>query len=201
VDRTGHNTRRSAVLCLSVLLVLGGCVASEELDLRPTPDAGDPNGGNSGSAGATGAGGTTGAAGEGGTTGAGGTTGVAGATGVAGTTGAGGTTGVAGATGVAGTTGSGGGAGPTFTEIYTSILTPNCSGNQCHNPGSQQGITFSSQSKAYTSVHNLVTPGNATGSTFYSVVDSGQMPPGGPKLSSVDLQTIAAWINAGAPNN
>jgi hypothetical protein len=32
-------------------------------------------------------------------------------------------------------------------------------------------------------------------------VNSGSMPPGGPKLSAANLQTIASWINAGALNN
>ena len=89
----------------------------------------------------------------------------------------------------------------TFTDIYTSILLVSCSGSACHNPGSQKGIAFASQSSAYTSVRNRVTPGNGAGSSFYSTVNSGSMPPGGPKLSAANLAKIKAWIDAGALNN
>jgi hypothetical protein len=50
-------------------------------------------------------------------------------------------------------------------------------------------------------VSKLVTPGNGAGSSFYQTVNSGAMPPGGPKLSAANLALIQAWINAGALNN
>ena len=56
-----------------------------------------------------------------------------------------------------------------------------CSGSQCHNPGSQKGISFSSQSTAYNAVKGRVTAGNGPGSSFYRTVTSGSVPPGGPK--------------------
>jgi hypothetical protein len=43
--------------------------------------------------------------------------------------------------------------------------------------------------------------GDASSSGLYSIVESGEMPQGGPKLSEADLKTIADWINAGALNN
>jgi hypothetical protein len=98
-------------------------------------------------------------------------------------------------------TSSDGGTVVTFTDIYTNILVPHCSGSACHNPGSQRGISFSSQSAAYTSVKGQVTPGNGANSSFYRTVNGGSMPPGGPKLSSTDLAKIKAWIDAGALNN
>ena len=169
-------------------------------------------GGTTGTGGLQGSGGTTstgGMQGHGGTMGSGGGGGRGGATGTGGIKGTGGATGSGGVRGTGGSIGSGGkggsGAGgapaPTFSQIYTTILTPSCSGSQCHNPGSQRGITFASQSSAYSSVKGLVTAGNASGSSFYVTVNSGQMPPGGPKLSTAALQMLAAWINAGALND
>ena len=169
-------------------------------------------GGMTGTGGLQGSGGnmsTGGVQGHGGTMGSGGGGGSGGAIGTGGIKGTGGSTGSGGVRGSGGSIGSGGkggsGAGgapaPTFSQIYTTILTASCSGSQCHNPGSQRGITFASQSSAYSSVKGLVTAGNASGSSFYVTVNSGQMPPGGPKLSTAALQMIAAWINAGALNN
>lgn len=80
------------------------------------------------------------------------------------------------------------------------ILNVSCAGSSCHNPGSQRGVSFASQSSAYSAVKSRVTPGNATGSSFYSLVNGGGMPPGG-KLSSSQLSLLASWINAGALNN
>ncbi|HZL16861.1 MAG TPA: hypothetical protein VFG23_03840, partial [Polyangia bacterium] len=121
----------------------------------------------------------------------------AGTNGRAGTSGTGGRGGGGGGSSAGGT----GGAAPTFTQIYDNILVVSCGGNQCHNPGSQKGVSFASQSSAYNSVSKLVTPGNGAGSSFYQTVNSGAMPPGGPKLSAANLALIQAWINAGALNN
>jgi hypothetical protein len=112
----------------------------------------------------------------------------------------GGSTGSGGSGSVDAGTNPDGAAAPTFTEIYTSILVTYCSGSSCHNPGSQKGISFASQSTAYTAVRNRVTPGNGAGSSFYSTVNSGQMPPG-QKLSATNIAKIKAWIDAGALNN
>jgi len=43
--------------------------------------------------------------------------------------------------------------------------------------------------------------GNANNSSFYTILTSGRMPDGGPKLSTTLLNLVAAWINAGALNN
>ncbi|HZL20342.1 MAG TPA: hypothetical protein VFG23_21595, partial [Polyangia bacterium] len=111
--------------------------------------------------------------------------------------GSGGTVGSGGVTG----TGGAGGMAPTFTQIYNQILIVYCAGSNCHDPGSQKGVGFSTQSAAYSSVNLLVTPGNGAGSSFYKTVNGGSMPPGGPKLSAVNLALIKAWIDAGALNN
>jgi hypothetical protein len=152
---------------------------------------GTGSGGFTGTGGIKGTGGTTGSGGRGGSLGTGGTGAKGGTTGTGGLTGSGGTTGTGGA----------GGAAPTFTQIYTQILVVYCAGTQCHDPGSQHNVAFSTQSGAYSSVKSLVTPGNATNSSFYKTVNGGSMPPGGPKLSAANLALIAAWINAGALNN
>ena len=171
--------------------------------------------GTGGSSGRSGSGGSgTGGSGTGGTatggvTGTGGTNGTGGATGTGGVTGTGGIKGTGGSTGTGGVKGTGGsgsgGAGgspaPTFTQIYSSILVVYCSGSNCHNPGNQRNVSFASQSSAYSSVKNLVTAGNGAGSSFYVTVNSGSMPPGGPKLSAANLALIKAWIDAGALNN
>lgn len=126
-----------------------------------------------------------------------------GATGFAGR---GGTGGAAGTAGTAGGVPDGGSnpdaiAAPTFTQIYTTILVVYCAGSSCHNPGAADGIGFSSQSSAYTAVRARVTPGNGTGSRFYTTVNSGSMPRGQAKLSADNLNKIKTWIDAGALNN
>jgi hypothetical protein len=153
--------------------------------------------GTGGVRGTGGASGTGGANGTGGSTGTGGVRGTGGATGTGGIKGTGGSIG----TGGSGIGGAGGSAAPTFTQIYTSILVVYCSGNSCHNPGSQKNVSFASQSSAYSAVKSRVTAGNGAGSSFYMTVNSGSMPPGGPKLSAANLALLKAWIDAGALNN
>ena len=160
---------------------------------------GDGTGGNA-TGGATGTGGIKG---TGGSTGTGGLTGTGGSTGLGGVKGTGGSTGTGGVKGTGGSTGTGGAGGsaaPTFTQVYTTILVTYCSGSSCHNPGSQKGVSFASQSTAYSAVKSRVTAGNGAGSSFYMTVNSGSMPPG-QKLSAANLALIKAWIDAGALNN
>jgi hypothetical protein len=171
------------------------------------------DGGIAGATGIAGRGGTTGSAGRGGTTGTaggGGTTGFAGRGGTTGSAGRGGTTGSAGRGGTSGAADGGtidaggnpdGAAAPTFTDIYTTILVPYCAGSSCHSPGTQGGVSFASQSAAYSAVSRRVTPGNGAGSSFYTTVNSGSMPRGAAKLSATNLAKIKAWIDAGALNN
>jgi hypothetical protein len=165
------------------------------------------SGGTSG--GARGLGGTAGTAGNLGRGASGGASGQAGSgsySGVAGT--AGGSGGSRGLAGTAGGGGVGGGghagasAAPTFTEIYKDILSVYCGGSSCHNPGSQLGVGFSTQSGAYKSLVSVeVVPGDSQGSTLYTAVAAGEMPKGKPMLSSVFIDEIGAWIDAGALNN
>jgi hypothetical protein len=181
------------------------------------------SGGAAGGSGGNGSGGTNGVAG-GGANGSGGIGGTAGnlergaSGGASGRGGGGGHGGIAGTSGGgagtsgggAGTSGGGGrkgGAGgastaPTFTEVYKSILIVYCGGSRCHDPGSQAGLGFSTQSGAYQSLANFaVIPGDSQGSSLYTLVATGVMPPAKPMLSSDFIDEIGAWIDAGALNN
>jgi hypothetical protein len=161
--------------------------------------------GTGGGAGFAGRGGTTGSAGRGGTTGFAGSGGAGGSAGRGGTTGTAGRGGSGGSTGGSGSVDAGsnpdGAAAATFTDIYMTILVPYCSGSNCHSPGSQGGVSFASQSTAYSAVSRRVTAGNGAGSSFYNTVNSGSMPRGAAKLSAANLAKIKAWIDAGALNN
>ena len=177
-----------------------------------TGDAGTTGNAGSGGSGGNNVSGQAGTTGGAGTTGRGGTTGFAGTIGTAGRGGTTGTAGRGGTTGTAGRGGTGGGspdagtnpdgaATVTFTDVYTTILVPYCSGSSCHNPGTQGGIGFASQSTAYNAVKGRVTPGNGTNSSFYRTVNSGSMPRGQAKLSQANLDKIRIWIDQGALNN
>jgi hypothetical protein len=164
-----------------------------------------------GSGGAAGASGDIGSgATSGGASSRGGTPGTAGNLGRGASGGASGQAG-GGHGGIAGTAGGGGEGGgghagasaaPTFTEIYKDILSVYCGGSSCHNPGTQLGVGFSTQSGAYKSLVSVeVVPGDSQGSTLYTAVAAGEMPKGKPMLSSVFIDEIGAWIDAGALNN
>jgi mono/diheme cytochrome c family protein len=47
----------------------------------------------------------------------------------------------------------------------------------------------------------VIKPGNASSSILVESIVSGQMPPGGSPLSPAEIQTIRAWVEAGAPDN
>ena len=177
---------------------------------RPTSQG---SGGGAGVPGGNGSGGINGGA-AGGASNTGGTAGTAGGAGRGASGGASGRGGGSGHGGLAGASsgggrGGGGGGGaaglstaPTFTEIYKSILSVDCGGSNCHYPGSQHGVGFSTQSGAYKSLVSVaVVPGDAQGSIFYTDVATGAMPDGKPMLSSVFIDEIGAWIDAGALNN
>jgi hypothetical protein len=94
-----------------------------------------------------------------------------------------------------------GSSGPGFSELYATIFLPSCSGGDCHNPGSRGGINVMNEMNAFNTLIQFVTPGNAAGSNLYRILLSGEMPRGGPPLSSTELADIAAWIERGAPND
>jgi hypothetical protein len=47
----------------------------------------------------------------------------------------------------------------------------------------------------------VVEPGDAEGSYLLSLIVSGEMPSKGPRLLPGEIETIRAWIEAGAPDN
>ena len=91
--------------------------------------------------------------------------------------------------------------GPGFGELFSTIFLPTCSGGDCHNPGSRGGVNVTTELNAYNSLVQLVSRGDALGSDLYRILASGEMPRGGPPLSSTELADIAAWIDRGAPND
>jgi hypothetical protein len=208
------------------VLIQGGCAESEDIAAVQFPDGGptatggsqatggqqgSATGGNTQSGGSIGTGGTLatgGTMGSGGIVGTGGTRATGGTVGTGGAGGGratGGTVGTGGTRATGGTVGTGGTGGTvatvTFTQLYQTILTVSCGGSQCHSPGTQGGVSFASQSSAYSAVKGRVVAGNANGSSFYTLLTSGKMPQGAAKLSTTLLNEVAAWINAGALNN
>jgi hypothetical protein len=169
--------------------------------------AGSTSGGQAGSTGGSTGGGQAGS--PGGSTG-----GQAGSSG--GSTGGGGRAGSTGSTdggardASTGGTGGGGaadaGAVPTFTELYMNYFNnttypSNCAGGTCHNPGKQRNLDFSTKANGYTTIKTKLVVGSAATSKVYTELQSGGMPQQRPKWSAADLAKVAAWINAGAPNN
>ncbi len=231
MQRTGyarHLILGLAACGLLTVIVQGGCAESDDIDIGVHDGTGGlqgtrravtrsrggsvGSGGSNGTGGISATGGTTatgGTVGTGGVNATGGTVGTGGTRATGGTVGTGGTVATGGMTGAGGTratggtmgTGGAGGAAATFTQVYQMVLTPKCAGSACHIPGSQGGVSFSSQSTAYNAVKGRVSAGNANGSSFYTLLTSGSMPRGQAKLSTTLLNLVAAWINAGALNN
>ena len=131
----------------------------------------------------TGTGGSTGSGGKGGTTGTGGSTG---------STGSGGTT---------GTGGAGGAAAPTFTQVYTQVLVPNCSEAQCHNPGAQTGYRVRDPVGC---LHLDKEPGDTGERRQFQPLQVGQRwvdATGRTETVGRQPRALKAWIDAGALNN
>jgi hypothetical protein len=105
--------------------------------------------------------------------------------------------------------GSGGDASPTaptWSAIYGQLLAnpsypSSCAGAACHDPGTQKGIDLSTPEKGWSSIQHRVTPGMPDASELISVLRSGYMPLGRPKMPPADISQISAWIEAGAQNN
>ncbi len=117
-------------------------------------------------------------------------------------------------------TGAPGGSTETFTDVYTTILQPKCSG--CHAAGAADSfMDFSTQAKAFSSLVGVTASGPACGTTGDVRVVAGnpstsllyekvtltkppcgvQMPYGGPYLAAGDEEKIATWIQDGAQND
>jgi hypothetical protein len=108
----------------------------------------------------------------------------------------------------------------TFTEVYTTIISPNCLG--CHDSGTKAGnLDMSTQSVAFMNLvgvpasgpscltvnEDRVTAGSPSQSVFYSKISASmpvcgnEMPLGGPFVSAADVTLVSEWITDGALNN
>ena len=106
---------------------------------------------------------------------------------------------------------------PTFTNVYTGVIAPNCS---CHLSASGAGgLVMRDQATAYGNLVGTaaqaggmcepgtrVVAGDAAGSVLYRTVSGenlggDRMPRGRAALPSADIQLIEGWIAAGAMND
>ena len=112
--------------------------------------------------------------------------------------------------------------GVTFTQVYTTVLMPNCAA--CHSSG-QDGVNggkldLSTMTNAYSNLVGVMAMGSGCGSKMETRVVKGssatsllytkvagtqdcgsRMPDGKSALSAANIETIKAWIDEGAPND
>lgn len=105
-----------------------------------------------------------------------------------------------------------------FSKIQTEIFTPTCAFTGCHTGSSPQANLNLSAGQAYNSLVDVnsvqipsrkrVAPGNSAGSYLIDklkgsnmAAGTSQMPFGGTPLSDATIDSIAKWIDSGAPNN
>ena len=90
--------------------------------------------------------------------------------------------------------------GPTFLSVKEQVFKPSCL--SCHSgPNPEMGIDLSDYSKLMKLDFGVVTPGDPFNSTLYLNVQSGRMPPGGPRLTDAEIKLISDWITQGAREN
>ncbi len=77
-----------------------------------------------------------------------------------------------------------------FAALKANILDPKCL--LCHGAASSAPLTN------YEEVLGFIEAGDAPSSIFYQVLESGNMPTGGPPLSDTELLWVADWISEGA---
>lgn len=90
---------------------------------------------------------------------------------------------------------------PTFERDVVPIFTKHCT--QCHGrEAKKSGLdlrSLASMLQGGESGEPIVTPGKPAESHLFELIDTGTMPPKGkPRLSPQEIQTIRAWIGAGA---
>ncbi|HET9236205.1 MAG TPA: c-type cytochrome domain-containing protein [Oligoflexus sp.] len=86
---------------------------------------------------------------------------------------------------------------PTFAELFTSVLEPNCVG--CHNSGyPAAGINLESKASILAN-DDLVRCGRADNSLLYKVVAKNAMPLGGPALKADEKKSLRLWIDGDCP--
>ena len=81
-----------------------------------------------------------------------------------------------------------------FTKQVAPLLATKCGG--CHISGRRGGFQFTSFDALMKS--GMVQKGQGTSSRIVEVIESGDMPRGGGKVSKDDLAMLTSWIDAGA---
>lgn len=117
--------------------------------------------------------------------------------------------------------GAGGAAPPTFTEVYTTVLAPLCSGCHVGGAAASGNLDMSTQTLAYTNLVGKAAMGplcvssNATRVvanqpsqsliinklTMMTPLCGSQMPLGGGMLTTAQIALVTDWITDGALNN
>jgi hypothetical protein len=90
------------------------------------------------------------------------------------------------------------GPGISYTKAVAPILVKHC--GRCHIERQEGGLALTSYSSLMNDAPGgaIVVPGDAEGSRLLDVIESGDMPRGGGKLSPPELETLRKWIAAGA---
>lgn len=100
---------------------------------------------------------------------------------------------------------------PTFTNVQE-IFESSCGGVNCHISNQRSGVRIDTYDNATNSEGDqygklVIQEGDAAGSPIVDKIESSnpehgdRMPPGGPFLSSDEIDLIKEWINDGAKNN
>jgi len=105
---------------------------------------------------------------------------------------------------------------PSFTDIYNTILSVECTDCHTEGPSFSGGLDMSNRMKAYMNLvsgsarcpsgNTLVIPWDAANSLLWRKLADvdicrDRMPLGRTPLPAAQIDTIRDWINAGAPNN
>ena len=92
---------------------------------------------------------------------------------------------------------------PSFSNDVLPILTQRCALSGCHVAGGQHGVdlrTYQSLQKG--GEHGaIIIAGNAGESELVEEIVEGNMPLGGPRLNTAQIQLIIDWVNSGAKND
>jgi hypothetical protein len=100
----------------------------------------------------------------------------------------------------------GAGTAPTWTRIYSTLLVSpsyasSCLGAACHDPGHEHGIDLTTPALGYQTLQGRIVPGSPQSSELVSVLQSGVMPEGRPRMPAADVDLVRSWIAAGAPQD
>ena len=92
---------------------------------------------------------------------------------------------------------------PSFANDILPILTQRCALSGCHVAGGPHGVdlrTYETLQKG--GEHGaIVVAGNAGESELVEEIVEGNMPLGGPRLKTEQIQLIIDWVNSGAKND